>query len=201
MATYVCPPRALSGAPASAPTMWCSAQRASADWARRTPKPPALHRLARLAPDERQLIATCDVSDAVVVATNAALHRLGPPEGSGNWSRWGWEQIAHVEWDDSTSSMILICQAPLLPERVVLTLPAPGPLVEVARARVAWTTPLATRAGMPSGGTVRVVARRHPITDRMHWFLYPDTTVASDGAGIRAELDDVLAALCADTGL
>lgn len=201
MATYVCAPRALPGAPVSAPPVWRSAQRAIADWARRTQKPAALHRLARLAPDERHLIATCDVFDAVVVATGVAMHRLGPPEGSGDWSRWGWEQIARVEWDDSTSTMTLIGQAPLLPDRVALTFPSPGPLVDVARERVAWTTPMATRIGLPSGGTVRVVARRHPITDRIDWFLYPDTTVAIDGAGIRAELDDVLAALRADTGL
>jgi len=65
----------------------------------------------------------------------------------------------------------------------------------------AWTTQLATRVGLPSGGTVRVVVRRHPVTDRMDWFVYPDATIASDGARFRAEFHDVLAALRADTGL
>lgn len=202
MATYVCPPRALPGAITSAPTMWRSAHRALADLAaKRVQKPAALRRLARLAPDERPLVAVGDSTDAAVVATNAAMHRLGPPEGSGDWSRWGWEQIARIEWDDSTAAMTLIGQAPLLPDRVVLILPAPGPLVDVSRERVAWTTQLATRVGLPSGGTVRVVVRRHPTTDGLDRFVYPDATVAGDGARGRAELADVLAALRVDTGL
>jgi len=146
-------------------------------------------------------MAVCDCNDAAVVATNAALHRLGPPDGSGDWSRWGWEQVAGIEWDDPMSTMTLIGQAPVLPGRVVLRLPSPGPLVDVARERVAWTTQLATRIRLPSGGTVRVVVRRQPVTDRMHWFLYPDSSIASDGPRVRTELDDVLAALRADTGL
>ncbi len=201
MATHVCPPRALPGAPASAPTVWRLAQRALEDLARRAQKPPALHRLARLAPDERPLMAVCDCNDAAVVATNAALHRLGPPDGSGDWSRWGWEQVAGIEWDDPMSTMTLIGQAPVLPGRVVLRLPSPGPLVDVARERVAWTTQLATRIRLPSGGTVRVVVRRQPVTDRMHWFLYPDSSIASDNPRACTELDDALAALRADTGL
>ena len=174
MATYVCPPHILPVAPMSAPTMR-SAQRALADLAKRAQRPAALRRLAQVAPDERPLVATCDSTDAAVVATNAAIHRLGPPECAGDWSRWGWEQIARIEWDDSTAAMTLIGQAPLLPDRVVLSL--------------------------PGGGTVRVVVRRHPTTDRLDWFVYPDATVAGDGARGRAELDDALAALRADTGL
>lgn len=99
------------------------------------------------------------------------------------------------------STMTLIGQAPLLPDRVALTLPAPGPLVSVSRERVSWTLQLSTRVPLPSGGIVRVVVRRHPGTDRMDWFLYPDATIAGDGARFRAELHDVLAALRADTGL
>jgi hypothetical protein len=202
MASYVCPPRSLPGAPTSVPTMWRSAQRALADLAaKRVQKPVSLRRLARLAPDERPLVATCDSTDAAVVATNAAMHRLGPPEGSGDWSRWGWEQIARIEWDDPTAAMTLIGQAPLHLDPVVLSLPAPGPLVDAARERVAWTTQLATRVGPPSGGTVRVVARRHLTTDGLDWFVHPDTTVAGDGARGRAALGDAFAALRADTGL
>ncbi len=201
MATSVCPPRALPGAPASAPTVWRVAQRALEDVARRAQKPAALRRLARLAPDERSLVAVCDSNDAAVVATNAALHHLGPPEGSGDWSRWGWEQLAGIEWDDARSTMTLIGQAPLLPGLVVLRLPTPGPLVDVVRERIAWTTQLATRIRLPSGGTVRVVVRRQPVTDRMDWFLYPDSSIASDNPRACTELDDALAALRADTGL
>jgi len=178
-----------------------SAQRPLANLARRAQKPAALRRLARLAPDERPLVATCDSTDTAVVATNAAIHRLGPPEGAGAWSRWGWEQIARIEWDHSTAAMTLIGQAPLLPDRAVLSLPAPGPLVDVSRERAAWTTQLATRVGLPSGGTVRVVVRRHPTTGGLDWFVYPDAIAATDRARGRAELDDALAALRADTGL
>ncbi len=201
MATYVCPPRDLPVEPGSALTLWGSAHRAIKDWARRAQKPVALRRLARLAPDERPLVATCDLTDAAVIATNAALHRLGAPEGSGDWSRWGWEQVARIEWDDSTSTMTLIGQEPLLADRVVLTVPAPGPLVDLARERVAWTTQVATQVRLPSGGTVRVVVRRQPVTNRMHWFLYPDAPLDSHIASVRTELDDVVAALRADTGL
>ncbi len=201
MATYVCPPHALPTAPASAPTVCRVVQRALEDVARRAQKPAALRRLARLGPDERPLVAVCDVNDAAVVATNAALHRLGPPEGSGDASRWGWEQVAGLEWDESRSTMTLIGQAPLLPDGVVLRLPTPGPLVDVVGERIAWTTQLTTRIRLPSGGTVRVVVRRQPVTDRMDWFLYPDSSIASDNPRACTELDDALAALHADTGL
>ena len=110
-------------------------------------------------------------------------------------------QIARIEWDDSMSTMTLIGQAPLHPDRVAFTLAAPGPLVTVARERVAWTLQYATRVSLPSGGTVRVVVRRHPVTDRMGCFVYPDATIAGGGVRFRAELHDVLAALRADTGL
>lgn len=138
---------------------------------------------------------------AVVIATNVALHRLEPPEGFGDWSRWGWEQIARIEWDAPTSTMTLIGQAPVLQHRIAFRLSAPGSLVSVARERITWTTQLATRVRLPSGGSVAVVVRRHPVTDRMDWFLYPDTTLAGQGTGGRAELDGVLASLRAHTGL
>jgi len=201
MAIYMCPPRDLRVEPGSTWPAWRAARRALEDWVRPAQQPVALHRLTRLAHHERPLLATCDLTDATVVATNAALHHLGPPEGSGDWSRWGWEQIARIDWADSTSTITLIGLTPLLPDPVAVTLPAPGPLVDVARERVPWTTQLATRVELPSGGTMRVVVRRHPVTDRMDWFVYPDATIAGDGARFRAELHDVLAALRADTGL
>ncbi len=181
--------------------MWRSARRAIAALATRALEPAALRRLAELAPRERQLVGACDESDAAVVATHVALHRLEPPEGLGDWSRWGWEQIARIEWDDPTSTMTLIGQAPLLQHRIAFRLSAPGPLVSVARERIAWTTQLATRVRLPSGGSVAVVVRRHPVMDRMDWFLYPDTTIAGRGTVGRVELDDALASLRAHTGL
>ena len=201
MAIYVCPPQAVRIGPASTSRLWGSTRRAIEDLAKRAQKPAAVRRLTQLAPGERTLVATCDLSDAAVIATNAALHQLGPPDGAGDWSRWGWEQVSRIEWHASTSTMTLIGQAPLLPDRVVLTLAEAGPLVEVARERVAWTTLLATRVPLPGGGTARVVVRRHPVTDRRDWFLYPDATVASHSARVDAELAHLVAAMRADTGL
>lgn len=174
------------------------AQRALDGVARRTQKPVALRRLALVAPGERPPVAACDLDDAAVVATDVALQRLGPPEGAGDWSRWGWERVAGIEWNDSLSVMTLIGQPPGLSGRVILRLPSPGSLVDVVRERIAWTTRLATRVTLPSGGSVGVVVRRHPVTDRMDWYLYPD---AADGPHLRSELGDVVAALRADTGL
>src|SRR5688572_19860002 len=106
MAIYACPPRELPLEPGSTWPAWGATRRALEDWARRAhKKPAALNRLAGLAPDERQVVAACDLTDATVVATHAALHRLGPPEGAGDWSRWGWEQIARIEWDETTSTI------------------------------------------------------------------------------------------------
>jgi hypothetical protein len=202
MATYVCAPRDLAAEPATAPTLWRTAQRAIGDYrSRRAHTPAALGRLARLAPDERPLVVACDLGDATVVATNAALHGLGAPEGAGEWSRWGWEEISRIEWDEPTSSLTLTGQEPLFSARIMLTLPAPGPLVDLARERIAWTIQLATRVGLSCGGTVRVVVRRQPVTDRMDWYVYPDATIITGDASVRTELQGVLATLRADTGL
>lgn len=200
MATSMCPPQELPVEPGSAPTAWGSAHRAIADLARWAPKPAALRRLVGLVPHERRLIVTGDLNFALVVATNAVLDRLGSPRGCGDWSRWGREQIGRVEWHESASIVILIGQAPVLRDRVAFTLPASGLLVAVAGERLGWTTLRAMRVGVPGGVTVRVVVRRRPVSDRVDWFVYPDATVAGDGARGRAEVDGVPGALRAGMG-
>jgi hypothetical protein len=160
-----------------------------------------VRRLAQLAPTEWSLAGTCDADEAAVIATNAALHRLAGPDGTGHWSRWGWEQISRIEWKDSTSTLALVGQVPLLAGRVVLILPKPGPLVEVIRERLAWTTMLITYITLPSDGNLAVLVRRQPATDRMYWFLYPDASLEVNDAVVRSEIDDAVAALRADTGL
>lgn len=201
MAYYVCPSPDLSVERVTASPSWAPARRVLEQAARRLHKSAALRRLALLAPEEHPLVTTCDIADASVVATHAALHRLGAPDGSGDWSRWGWEKIARIAWDDVTSTLHLVGQAPHLPQPVTLALPDPGPLVAVARERVTWTTPWATRVALRSSGTMRLVVRRHPITDRMDWFLYPDATIDKADAGVQQELEEVLARCRAETGL
>lgn len=200
MAYYVRPSPDVSGAHVAASPSWDRARRVLEHAVRRLRKPAALRRLARLAPDENPLVTICDSADPTVVATHAALHPLGGPDGSGDWSRWGWEQISRVAWDEVTSTLNLIAQPPHLPSRVTLTLPDPGPLVAAPRDRVAWTTQLAARVSLPSG-KVHAVARRHPLTDRTDWYLYPDATVDLGNHGVQQELDLLVAQLRAETRL
>jgi Glycosyl hydrolases family 15 len=138
----------------SAVPLWASFRRAVEVAARRMQKPAAVRRLAQLAPKEWSLAGTCDADDAAVIATNAALHRLAGSDGTGDWSRWGWEQISRIEWHDSASTLTLVGQAPLFTGRVALPLPTPGPLVEVILERLAWTTMLTTQVSLPSGGNL-----------------------------------------------
>ncbi|MQA03364.1 MAG: hypothetical protein GEV07_11780 [Streptosporangiales bacterium] len=164
----------------------------------RSPAP--VRRLAELAPGERVLTYACDVDEASVVATDAALHRLTGPDGAAGWSRWGWEQVARVDWDDRHGALTVVGLLPWLPRRTVLRFTDRVPLVDLAVERVAWTRQLATRLIL-TDGVVDVVVRRQPGSDRLYWIVQPDGTVDTDDPKVRAELHDELTRLRLDAGL
>lgn len=150
-----------------------------------------------LTPGEPVLGHACDVTEASVVATDAALHRLTAAE---QWSRWAWEQVAQVRWDDQAHTLTVAGMLPWAPSRTVLAFDRRVPLADLALERVAWTRQLDTRVALEHGD-VRVLVRRQPGTDRMYWYVHPGPGVDVDAPTTRAELDDAIARLRADTGL
>jgi hypothetical protein len=198
MAIHVCPPAHQSLALPATSALWTRVRARSEEWAQRTRKPDAVRRLTHAFPRERALVVTCDQTDATLIATNAALHRI---DGTHAWSRWGWEQIARPDWAQSTSTLTLVGMEPVMSGPVELTIPTPWPVLDLARERIAWTTLLAVRLALPSGETLGVVVRRHPSTDQLDWFLYPDARSNLDDPPLGAGIDAALAAFRADVGL
>ncbi|MPZ97625.1 MAG: hypothetical protein GEU96_22580 [Propionibacteriales bacterium] len=179
---------------------WDALQHAAEDLASQVRRPATVRRLTELAPNERVLTYACDTDEASVVATDAALHPLTGPDGAESWSRWGWEQVAQVAWDAQHGTLTVVGLVPWLPRRTVLRFADRVPLVDLATERVAWTRQLATRLTL-GDGTVDVVVRRQPVSDRMYWLVHPGEAVDVDDPRVRAELDDALTRLRADTGL
>ncbi|MEU4293178.1 hypothetical protein AB0E63_33570 [Kribbella sp. NPDC026596] len=174
-------------------------RRIATELAQRVQRPAAIRRLAALAPGERALVVTCTTDDATVIATDDALHQLD--DGSGPWTRWPWEQLTAVTWDSATKTLTMTGQQPVLPGQFHLRLAAPGPLVTLARERIAFTTSFRTRVQLRAGDAVGIVVRRHPRTDRHDWFIYPGPSVDPDDSVVRAELNAVISQLRASTGL
>lgn len=170
------------------------------DVASQVRKPDAVRRVAELAPGERTLGHACDVTETSLVATDVALHRLSGSGIAEQWSRWAWEQVAQVRWDDEAHMLTVAGMLPWMPSRTVVEFDRRVPLVDLALERVAWTRQLDTRVALEHGD-VRVIVRRQPSTDRMYWFVHPGPGVDVDAPAARAELDRAIAWLRADTGL
>ncbi len=200
MTIYVCPPaqppiRLRDGWPFQE-----SLRKLAADLAGNIQRPLTVRRLAALAPREHVLVVTCTTDDATVIATDAALHWLEDDQ-TGQWARWGWEELTAVGWDSGTSTLALTGQPPVRPGRFCLTLADPGPLVHLARERISFTTGFVTRVQMEGAGTVRVVVRLQPRTDRRDWYIYPHPAIDADDPIVRDRVTALVGRLRSETGL
>jgi hypothetical protein len=104
---------------------------------------------APIGPGERVMVSMRQVSGALVAATAHAVYRQ---DGTGTWSRLGWEDVDQVFWDRERCPLSLTRVNDGGSPPVVLGLPRGTPLVELARDRVTATT--LARAPLLSGGRV-----------------------------------------------
>lgn len=139
-----------------------------------------------LARDERVVAWAGAAGDSVVVATNLGLWLPALP------SRLGWHEIHKATW--SGRALLVVPAHEIVKhdgyvemadrETASVTLLDPDRVPEQVRARVTRSVAYTRHHALPGGG-VRVVARRVPGRDGLHWTVRydPGTPAAPDVVG------------------
>jgi hypothetical protein len=152
---------------------------------RRPKLPPA--RRPPLERDERVVAWAVTSRDQTVVATNRGLWLpTGPAEPL---TRLAWDQVHKASWTGRElvivpGSAIATLDGYLVTTdlpAVAFTLPDPGDVPVQVRARVTRSVAYTSQHALPGHGAARVVARRRPGMDGLHW------TVRLEGG---ADIDD-----------
>lgn len=155
-----------------------------------------------LADGERALAAVIppddDGSGPRACATDWALyHRTG----SGPILRMGWEQVLDLHLS-AVTSILTIRRAELAePVRLALSSVADTqPFLAAVRDRMAASTLSSQHVPMP-GGTVTVLARRHPQSDRVVWHVVVPRGVDARPDGFRRDIQTAITELRIALGL
>lgn len=178
----------------------------------RRPKLPVAER-PPLERDERVVAWARVAGDRVVVVTNKGLwlpagepasEPSGEPAAGGR--RLGWHEIHKATW--SGRELVVIPSAVVadldgyqvtadLPP-VAYTLPEPGDVPAQVRARVTRSVAYSTRHALPGQGAARVVARRWPGVDGLHWAVRLEGGADIDDPVVREVTKDLVDAAVAD---
>lgn len=143
-----------------------------------------------LQPGERVLAASRQAAESWVAATGRAL------VGSG-W-RIAWSDVAHAQWLDEESVLVLDpVPGAFAPRRVPLA--EPGRLPEVVRERVMASIVVSRRVAVP-GGWTRVVGR-HSASGDLAWQVVLEADVDGDNPDVRRVVDAAITQLTAELGL
>jgi hypothetical protein len=157
----------------------------------------------------------------VLVATNRGLWLpFGQPEpgfGGGEQvaprneapRRLGWEEIHKAAWSGrelSITSAAVVAAADgytVMADQPVLryTLPEPGDLPHEVHARVTRSVAYTAHHSLPTGGGVRVAARRVPGTDGLRWTVRYDGGADADDPVVREATTQYVAQAQAATDL
>jgi hypothetical protein len=138
-----------------------------------------------LGADERVVAWAHADGDAVVVATNRGLWLPGP--------RFiGWHEIHKATWAGRSLTVVPAAAAGASEgyvemrdlEPVSVTLPDPGRVPEQVHTRVTRSVAYTSHHRLPGGGGVRVVARRVPGRDGLHWTVRYDAGTAAAPADV-----------------
>ncbi len=157
----------------------------------RKPKLPAAQR-PPLEPEERVLAWARTARDEVVVATNRGLwlpSSSASTQGAGKGGRLGWHEIHKASW---SGRELVIVPSEVVAEldgyqvtadrpQLVHALPEPGDIPVQVRSRVTKSVAYTAEHPLPGRGSARVVARRWPGVNGLHW------TVRLEGG---ADVDD-----------
>ena len=151
---------------------------------RRSQAPPAVSDV-QLDPGERRLAWALTAGGAAVVATDQGLHLPGQP-------RIGWPDIERVSW----KTPVMLVQGIGEVERGgpcwEVQLPDPRNLPEVVRSRVVESIGWSEHRRLSPSGGVRLVGRRRPGQELLHWQLVYDQDTGSPDAQQRAQAEAFL---------
>lgn len=143
---------------------------------------------------ERVLASAPTRGGSHVVATTAALHVPAP---SGGFARIPWERVDQATWKDGWLHVEETSGG--AEHHVRLT--EPGSVPETVRERVTATIAVTHQAHLPGGGKVRIAGRRPATGGDVRWTFVFDAGLDPDDPGLRAQAEQVLAALRRQTGL
>jgi hypothetical protein len=139
--------------------------------------------LVPVEPGERILAFAHSPDGALVLATDRALRH----QAAGGWSRFGWEQIGRIAWDDDRHVLALTDVATGQAADIALHAADGARLTDLARERVGSTFLLTTRVALTDHGAARVTARRQPGSDRTLWQV--DLSSGADPADPRVRTE------------
>ena len=139
-----------------------------------------------------------DGSSPQSCATDWALYYR---TGSGPILRMGWEQVLDLQVSAVTSIMTVRRAELAAPVRLALSsMAATQPFLAAVRDRMAAST-LSSRHLPMAGGTVAVLARRHPQSDRVVWHVVVPRGVDAQGEGFRHDIQTAITELRIALGL
>ncbi len=151
---------------------------------RRRAVPPAVKAL-RLPTGERRTAWGLTVAGEPVVATDLAL--LLPGE-----LRLEWSQVERATWLPPRLTVLEVADVEGTGARHVLDLDDPGDLPQSVRTRVTGSVAWSSHEKLAPTGGVRVVGRRIPGSEVLHWQLVFDAGTDRDDPLVRAQADALL---------
>jgi hypothetical protein len=150
-----------------------------------------------LEPGERILLFARDTAGGLVAATERALrHQAG-----GGWSRYGWEQVTRVRWDDDLHTLTVTDVSAGHVAAISLHSSDGARLAGFARERINSTFLLSTLVPLAGHRPARVTARRRPARDELAWQVSLDDPAAAVDPAIRAHLAAAIAQLRGHIGM
>jgi hypothetical protein len=149
---------------------------------------------------ERVLSADRDPDDGyALIATDRALyHRAVGDE----WSRFGWEQITRVAWEEEGGRLVITGLAGVVLTRARVPLRERGSVPEIALERITHTRLCRWRIALPGDRHLLLEARRRPVTGELLWYV-----VSSGGrldlsdSQLRAQVEQAIIRLGAESGI
>ncbi len=151
---------------------------------RRSKAPPAVSDV-QLDPGERRLAWALSSDGAAVVATDQGLHLPGQP-------RIGWPDIERVSWNAPVMRVEGIGEVVGGGPRWEVQLADPRNLPEVVRSRVVESIGWSEHRPLSPSGGVRLVGRRRPGDELLHWQLVYDQDTGPPDAQQRAQAEAFL---------
>jgi hypothetical protein len=144
-----------------------------------------------LHPGERVIAFGRSPDGGWVVATGLALVSAD--------GRTPWTAVAHAQWYDE-ESVLAIDPVPGAGAARRIHLTEPGRVPETVHERVMASIVLSRRVPLPTGGSVRIVARRADQASDTVWQVVPEPGTDLTAPGAREAADAAVAALAAELG-
>lgn len=146
---------------------------------------PEVVRAVTLGPGERRLAWGVTTLGDAVVASDLGLHLPRTP-------RLDWADVERVTWRRPVLGVAKVAPVDGAGARWQLELTEEAELADVVRAQVTASVAWSDHVRLHPAGGVRVVGRRRPGQDALHWQLVYDSGTDPDDPALRAQAEQVL---------